>query len=228
MREADEAAARAGVVVRRALAGEIGEEEQRLLAGAASRRLLRRARPALEPVTCGQPFERRGGREDHAHLVPGVRQRMAEGVHGARRVRPELFVGDEEHARRAERDEGRARRDRADAAGRRRVVAGAAGDDGRLRHAPARGEHGAELTGRLGALEERRHLVAVEVRRREEIVRPVALRHVEPRRAGGIRHVGGVVAGEPEPHIVLRQQHLRDLVEDAAARAAAPRRASAR
>ena len=86
---------------------------------------------------------------------------------------------------------------------------------GALVHAPAAGEHGAQLAGRLGALEERRHLVAVQVRSRRA-ARPTS--RASPtsshERAGGVRHVGGVVAGQPEAHIVLRQEHLGDVAED--------------
>ena len=54
-----------------------------------------------------------------------------------RRVGREARVGDEQHARGAERDEGRARPDHADAAGRGGVVAAAAGHDDRGRSCPS-------------------------------------------------------------------------------------------
>ena len=51
VRQADEAAARAGIVVRRALAGEVGQEEERLLGRPAPSTDARSSSPALAPVT---------------------------------------------------------------------------------------------------------------------------------------------------------------------------------
>ena len=48
---------------------------------------------------------------------------------------------------------------------------------------------------------------AVEAGEREHLVRPGALRRGEPQRAGGIRHVARLVAGEQQADIVLRQEH---------------------
>ena len=43
---------------------------------------------------------------------------------------------------------------------------------------------------------------------------PVAFRHVEPHRAGGIGHVGGEIARHAKTQIVFRQQDFRHLPEN--------------
>src|SRR5687768_17679265 len=61
-------------------------------------------RSTLFPYTTlfRSPFQRGGGGEDHAHLVPGGGKRVTEGVHGARRIRREALVGYEQHPGRSE------------------------------------------------------------------------------------------------------------------------------
>ena len=151
--ETDEAAADGGIVVRRALAAEIGQEQH--VAGAAAivlERLGERGGAGREDVR--QPFERAGRRKDDAHLVPGVGHGVAEGVDGGRRVGREAGIGDEEHAGGAERDEGGARLDHADAAGRRGIVAAAAGHHHACAAMPQRlREFGAQRAGRGRALD---------------------------------------------------------------------------
>ncbi len=71
-----------GVVVRRALAAEIRHEP----AGAAAacrRRLSASSSASLRPATPAHQREAGRRRQHHAHLVPGARQRVAEGVDGA-------------------------------------------------------------------------------------------------------------------------------------------------
>ena len=41
-------------------------------------------------------------------------------------------------------------------------------------------------------------------------VRPAPARHVEQQRAAGVRHVDGLLAAQAQPHVVLGQQHRRD------------------
>ena len=50
--------------------------------------------------------------------------------------------------------------------------------------------------------------------RGEQFGRPARAADIEPGGAGRIRHFRNVLAGQPEPQIVLRQQHLCDLGED--------------
>ena len=48
----------------------------------------------------------------------------------------------------------------------------------------------------------------------EESRGPAASADIEPAGAGGIGHVGNILAGQPEPEIVLGQEHLVELLED--------------
>ena len=54
------------------------------------------------------------------------------------------------------------------------------------------------------------HPGRIDPQRRQHLRRPVACRQVEQERAGAIRLVEGVSAGQPEPDVVLRQQDVRD------------------
>ena len=211
-RQADEGAAGGGVVVRGPFSGEVREE------GEVGRRRVGIDRGGEIggglPRDPGEPFEAVGGREDHAHLVPGVRDRVAEGVDRSVGIGREGGVGDEEHAGGAERDEGAAGSDHADAAGRRGVVAGAARDDHVFRGAPALGEVGAEIAGDGAAFDETGHLGAGQSGGGEKIVRPVAGGDVEPKGSGGVGHLGDVVAGQHQADVVLRQKDHGDAVED--------------
>ena len=113
-------------------------------------RPLRRARTArrrrLAPVSRATQSMQEAARQVDRHLVPQVGQAVAEGVDGARRVGPESVVGDEDHARRAERQQRIAVAHHADADGARGIVAAAAGH-GHRAHAPERGDLGAERAG---------------------------------------------------------------------------------
>jgi hypothetical protein len=146
--------------------------------------------------------------------APDVGDGVTEGVHGLARVRREGRVADEEHPGRADRHERPAGPDDTDAAGGRRVVAPAAGHDDLARDAPTFGELSDQLAGRLAPLDQTRHLGPREPRRLQKVVRPVAPRHVEPERAGRVRHFRDVVAGQPEPHVVFWEEHGRDVLEE--------------
>ncbi len=103
--EAEEHAARVRVVVRRALAGQVGKKDD---AGLAVRRLDlgQQRRFAAGGRDGGDPGEATGGAQDHRHLVPGRRQAVAERVHGARWVGRVGGVRHEVDAGGAERQEG--------------------------------------------------------------------------------------------------------------------------
>ena len=138
---------------------------------------------------------------------------MAEGVNRALGIGQIGRVGGEQDAGRADRDEGAAVGDRTHAAGRRRVVASSAGNGDAFLHAPFGREFGAQRSRRLGSFDQARHLSGVHAGGVQQLGRPCARAGVEPGRAGGVRHFRDVLAGQPQPEIVLREQHLADLAE---------------
>ncbi len=214
VRQPEERAGRVRVVVRRALARQVGQEQRHAGAGRQRLRLGDELRLAVGMGRAAQPAQRAAGREHHRHLVPGGREGVAERMHRPRRVRRERRVGDEVDARGAERQEGRARLDHADAGRTRRVVAGAAGHDHAGRQAELLCDRGQHAAAGLAAFHQPRHLRAAEVRGGEHGVGPVAALHVEPERAGRIGHVRGGLAGQQQAQVVLGQQHPGDLPED--------------
>ncbi len=213
MAEPDEGAADGGIVVRRPFAREVGQEGQsrRRLQRLAHRRGEIGRAPAGHPR---QPVQAVGRRQDHPHLVPGGGQRMAEGVHCAFRIGQITVRGGKEHARCAERDEGMALGDRAHATRGRGVVAGPAGHDDIAGQAPGRGDFAPNRAAGRGPLDKGGHVLLAEMGRGQQFGRPAPVRHVEPGGAGRVRHLGDVLAGEPEAEIVLRQQDLRHSGKD--------------
>ncbi|CAJ8221307.1 Uncharacterised protein [Burkholderia pseudomallei] len=205
-REPEEHAARARVVVRRALAAQVGQKQRR----ARGVRALgeRGQRVDGDVVRLREPVEARRGRQDHAHLMPALGQAMAERVHGVAGIRREAVVAGKQHARRAERQEPAARVRDAHADRARRVVARAARDRDGAGHAPFAPQRVAQLRGRGAAFDEARHLLARQLGRGEHPLGPVAPADVEPQRAGCVRHVGHEFAGQPPRDVILRQQHL--------------------
>ena len=137
---------------------------------------------------------------------------MAEGMHRRRRVRLIAVVRREQHARGAERHEGLPGLHDAHPDGRGRVVARAPRDD-RRPHAPAPRQLRAERAGHVRPLDKPRHRLPRQPRPRQQIVRPVPRAGVEPARPRRVRHLGHVLSGQPEPQVVLRQQHLRHAPE---------------
>ena len=158
--------------------------------------VVRRARGERVP----EPAQRPGGREHHAHRVPGSRDRVAE------HVQPRLGLGLVGRQRRehdpggAEDDRERARPVDADAERAGRLVAGAGGD-----RSPVRGP-----TRDLRRLERRGQPFGRDLERVEDLAAPAPLGDVEQERPGGIRDVGRVLAGQPQPHVVLREEHVAD------------------
>ena len=227
LRQADEGAAGGGVVVRRALAGEVGQE------GHGRGRLDRpTASPRSAALLAGdarQPLEAVGGREDHPHLVPGVGDGVAEGVHRARRCWARSG-----RSRRRARPRCRSRRRRCPGATTPTPQAAAA-----LSPAPPAtttgpsmpqraGELGQELAGGGAALDQPRHVRAREAGRLEQVVGPVAGADVEPEGAGrrptSPRRGARSAAGGRSPWA----EHGVDAARRAPARACASRRSSAR
>jgi hypothetical protein len=129
---------------------------------------------------------------------------VTEGVHRARRVGAEVVGGNEDHARRAERQQRIAVLDDTDADGTRRIVA-AARRNRHLGHAPELGDFGSELAGDRRPFEQGRHLRLRQSAGGEDLVAPAAATDVEPQGAGAVRQVRCLVAGHQQPDIVLRQ-----------------------
>ncbi len=148
---------------------------------------------------------------------------MAERMHRALGIGRELRVGDEEHPRGADRDERGPRPHHPDAAGRRRIVAGPPGHDHRPLDPPRPRQLRQELARRRAALDQPRHRRARQAGGFEQIVRPVPRADVEPERARGVRHLRHMVPGQPQPHIVLGQEHRVDIGKDVGLVLAQPR-----
>ncbi len=141
----------------------------------------------------------------HGHLVPHLRQAVAEGVHGAARVGPERIGRDEYHAGSAQRQQGVALAHHADADRASGIVA-AAGRHGHGVHAPESGNLATQPAGDFRTLMQDRHMLDPEPAGREDLLAPATPPHVEPERARTVGDVGRAVAGHSQPHVVLGQQ----------------------
>ena len=212
MVQPDKGAADTGIIVRCALAAQIGQEQgpaRRFQRAERCRELRRRAvRDAREPV------QGVGRGQDHPHLMPPARHGVAECMHGAPGIRPEGIVRGEQHAGGPERGKGLALAESSHADGRCRVVAAAA------RHRNSRGQpeplrqYRAEPTRDLGALHQARHLRPRQARRAQQGLRPRPPADVEPSRSSGVGHVGDMLTGKPKSDVVFWQQHLRGAGEN--------------
>ena len=196
------------VVVRRAFTGQIGQKERG--GGQCFRRQCLDFGEQGRLVGRGEladPAQTTGRRQHHAHLMPAIRNCVAERVHRRRGVRPEAVADHAQHAGRAERHEAVTGLRRADADRARRVVATAGRDD----HAVAQTElarHGGEQgAGGRAAFAQAGHLRARHVAGGEQRIRPVAFGHVEPQRARRVRWIGHLAARQLQAQVVLRQQH---------------------
>ena len=146
--------------------------------------------------------------------MPTVRQRVAKAVDGALRVRVKSLCRGKEHAGRSQRHESRARLHNAHANRRGRVVTAPARDDDIFREPPARRDLRPQPAGDLRTFDQPRHLRAIKPRRTEQRVGPIARGDVQPAGPGRIRHLRDMLPGQPEPQVVLGEQHLGDLLED--------------
>ena len=187
-------AARVGVRVRRPLALEVGEERQaldaRLPALGLCRQLLE-GRARRERVA--KPAQRSGGVEHHAHRLPRVRERVAEGMNARLAIVRVRRERGEDDTRRAEDDRDDARLDHPDAERRRLLVA---------------------RSGDLGGLVHRRKPVARDLERGEHVVAPAPVRDVEEERSGGVRGVDRPLARQAQADVVLRQRDPADAPVD--------------
>ena len=185
--EVHEGAAHGRVVVGRALAREVGEEEEvagRLAGGHARRQVGGRA-----AGEAGEPVERVRGREDHAHLVPAAGHGVAEGVDGGGGLWSVAVPSREQDAGGAQGDEPLALAQAAEADGGGGVVSAAARDRDAGRQAEFLGDLGAERAGGLGAFDEAGHLEPGRTGGVEQNVGPSPRARVEPSGAGGVRHL---------------------------------------
>ncbi len=87
------------------------------------------------------------------------------------------------------------------------IVPRPTGEQGGPGHAPARRKIGLKATCRFGALDQARHHLARQAGGGERRIRPVPSVHIEPKRAGRIRHFLDGLAGQGQAHISLGQQH---------------------
>ena len=207
--QADEAAARLRVQVRRALAGQVRQEDEALAPGstasASATSVSKSAAGLVAP-----PAQRAARRQRDRHQVLGAR-------HARGRTRGRGPTG-------------RARRRRGGRRSRRscRSTSTARPRARRRRRPPRRrcrrrprppaarpgspssaASVGAQRAGHLRSLVHRRHPLARDLQRVEDLGRPVARADVEQQRPRRVRRVGRALAGEHQPHVVLRQQHAR-------------------
>ena len=92
------------------------------------------------------------------------------------------------------------------------VVATAARDD-HSRQTELRRCRRRERGRRTRSLNQTRHVRTGQIAGRQHRIRPLAPRHIEPARSGGIGHVADPLAREAQTHVVLRQQHMRGTAE---------------
>ncbi len=161
-----------------------------------------------------EPVQSIGRGQDHAHLVPGSGQRMAEGVDGRGGVWPVAVVRREKDTRGAERHEGLTGTRHAHPDGGRGIVPGAARDDRGRGQTPAPRQFRPQGARDIRPLDQPRHRCARQVRTCQKLVRPVARPGVEPARPGGVGHLGHMLTRQPEAEVVLRQEHPRHAGED--------------
>ena len=177
-----ERAARVGVGVRRALAGQVGQEGQALDAGRPRRGLGgQRVEVVAGRDDVAQPAQRARRRQHHAHRVPGAGHGVAERVHAGLRVGAVRVAARRTRRRRCPSDD-RGRAPAAIDAGAERargLVAGARGDghaggracrdtsgDSSARRQPRRGRPPARAAPRRSSAAARRRAAACRRRRR--------------------------------------------------------------
>ncbi|MNK86794.1 hypothetical protein D3C87_1067130 [compost metagenome] len=206
-RQAKEHAARGSVVVRRALAAQIRQEDGRR----ARLDVFRQADQFADVARLRQPrhpAEAGRGAEDHAHLVPALGQAVAERVHALARIRCKAVAAGKQHAGRPQRQQAGARLYHAQADSGRRIVARAAGQQHRVRNAPFLAQRGAYLRRGGAAFDQARHVLARQTGGGQHALGPVAFGHVQPQSAGSVGHVGDILARQAQGHVILGQQDL--------------------
>ena len=94
-----------------------------------------------------------------------------------------------------------------------RVVARAP-RNGDVADAPVGGKRGPQPTRARTALNQARHVIAGQVRRGQQLIRPIAFGHIQPKRARRVGHFRDVFARQPKADIILGQQNFADLCEN--------------
>ncbi|KXF76660.1 hypothetical protein ATN84_11490 [Paramesorhizobium deserti] len=147
--------------------------------------------------------------------MPALRQRMTETVQRPLRQGDEPVGRDEQHTRRAERQETVARADGADTNGRGCIIpATASNRDFPPPEPPGLGHFIREIGRDLRPLHQIRHLRALHGAGVEEHIVPAALSDIEPQCACRIRHLRHIIAREPIAQVILWQEHLGGFLED--------------
>ena len=228
-----------GIGVRRALAGEVGQEEQALGCRAATGGFVGEHVVGIDfcffaAIAClaelvAEPLQRAAAGQADAHHVPLAVDGVAERVQPAARVDLRLVAVHEHDAARC--------RSRWRATPRLTMplpTALAAQSPApptttQSVERPSCLRHGwRQLAGdffRFIAVGEQ---VDVELQLAEQLLRPVALGHVEQQHAAGVADFGGELAGQPAADVVLGQQHFRQSWQSSSARCSAAREFSAR
>ncbi|MCY1372253.1 hypothetical protein D9M69_594480 [compost metagenome] len=128
---------------------------------------------------------------------------MAERAGGAGGIGLVAGCDDKQHAAGAQRQKALTRVDRAHAHGAGGVVATTAGHDDARGQAQGLRHGGLQIAAGGAALHQPGHVGLGQTGERQQRVGPVALPHVQPQRAAGVRQVGHVLTGEHQPHVVL-------------------------
>ena len=187
----------------RALAREVGQEDDAAGAGRAPPRPPPSARsngtPGRERVA--RPLQRAGGREHHAHGVPGCPAR-----HGRTRARAPAHRAGTRAGRRTRRPRCRARARPGPGRSTPTPSAAAAQSPAPAAIGTPRGRAARDL----GRLQRARHPALRHLQRLQHGRREAALGDVEEQRAGGVGDVDRTLAAEPQAHVVLGQQHVAD------------------
>ncbi len=169
---------------------------------------------SVSPMRLHHRGQRARAVEHARHLEPAAGHRVGEIVEHGLRLRRVAVGGDDKDRGGAERDEPLAVLDAADADRPGAAIAAARGDrDAGGQPEPFR-HLAAEPAAHLGALMEARHVTLRDADRGEHLRRPAASRLVEELGAGGVRHVGGELAGEVEADVVLGEEDMGDAGED--------------
>ena len=139
--------------------------------------------------------------------MPQIRQHVTKRMDRRLRSRTIGVGHHKQHPGGTKRNERIPGRNRADAYGADRVIASASGYRYRGVQPPAFGHLRVKGGGNLAAFNQGRHLAARQAAFIQQSVGPVALRHVQPQRPGGVGHIGDFFTGHPVAQIILRQQH---------------------
>ncbi len=160
-----------------------------------------------------KPLQAAAAGKAHAHHVPFAAHGVAKGVQATGRIEFHFVAMNEHDARGADRRAQRALADDAVADRPCGAISCPADHDAVGAQAEFVGRRSRELAGHLFRFVAFGEEARVEFELGKQRLRPVALGDIQEQHAAGIAHVGGEIAGEPPPHVVLRQQHLRGLRE---------------